>query len=203
MVQPGFANHSGEKLSHPEHSGKLSLGCSHKKARADLTSCECQRGNVPSVPSVLAAPPCPAAPRRFPGLLTPEAARGADPCQLLGTCRALGETRGHTVPSDAKITGWQSFPPRRLPPEPGTVLPSAGVLQPPSCSWLGARLPAPGGGLKALSFHSIFQCLPQRKFLRSEIMPSSPRELRSAGEPGAGEGGEILPAASDLLLPNP
>lgn len=145
MVQPGFANHSGEKLSHPEHSGKLSLRCSHKKARADLTSCECQRGNVssecqrgnvPSVPSALAAPPCPAAPRRFPGLLTLEAARGADPRQLLGTCGALGETQGHTVPSDAKITGWQSFPPRRFPPEPGTVLPSAGVLQPPSCSRL-------------------------------------------------------------------
>lgn len=31
-------------------------------------------------------------------------------------------------------------------------------------------------------------------------MPSSAREVRSAGEPGASDGGEILPAASELPL---
>lgn len=41
---------------------------------------------------------------------------------------------------------------------------------------------------------SVFQCLPQRKFLWTEIMLSSPKESRSAGEQGAGDGGD--PACS-------
>lgn len=47
---------------------------------------------------------------------------------------------------------------------------------------------------------NVFQCLPQRKFLCSELMLSSPKEGRSAGEQGAGDWGEILPAAPELTL---
>jgi len=145
-VQPVFAHHSGEKRSHPECSGKISLCCSHEKAQADLTSRECQRGNVPSVPSTRAAPAC----RASPGCSHQRQGEGLTPPGCRGSVGLSGRSGLTLFQAMQKISGWQLFPERWSPLEPG-----AGVLQPRSGSQLGATLPAPGGGRKALSSHLL------------------------------------------------
>lgn len=129
MVQAVFANYSGEKLSHPGRSGKPSLCCSHKKAQADLTSCKCQRGNVPSVPSI---PPC------FPGLC-----EGLSPASCWG--HMVGRSGVTLFQAEHKSLRWQWLP---VAPSDVVTPEGLGVLQPHlAAGWREGS--APGGGHKA------------------------------------------------------
>lgn len=85
-----------------------------------------------------------------------------------------------------------------VPLKPGLCCPAPGCSSPISQL---VRDKAPGSLVTELpplrtAFPSV--SLPQRKLLRSELIPSFPREVRSAGELGASDGGKIMPAASEL-----